>query len=299
MLRRKALRRIFISTLVFFIVFILYGVSKTNINTDDRKKHVKESYIYTINNDNYVSKVSIYVDKKLSLEDTIKQKLETMIKENNRNILLPSYFKPILPENTKVENIVIEDNIVKIYFSKELLNIDKDQSEKMIEALIYTVTDDNILGIEIYADGKMLKYVPKTSKKLKKVLTKNYGINKTYEVNSTNDIVKIVMNYYGKDNNKYYSIPVTKYISSNKNKLELIVSEYNKNNNLISFIDNINILSYKLNNKNLIINLDKKISSSDSEAFIKTLFDNYNINKVIIYNNNKKIIEKNKKDIEK
>ena len=299
MLRRKALRRIFISTLVFFIVFILYGVSKTNINTDDRKKHVKESYIYTINNDNYVSEVSIYVDKKLSLEDTIKQKLETMIKENNRNILLPSYFKPILPENTKVENIVIEDNIVKIYFSKELLNIDKDQSEKMIEALIYTVTDDYILGIEIYADGKMLKYVPKTSKKLKKVLTKNYGINKTYEVNSTNDIVKIVMNYYGKDNNKYYSIPVTKYISSNKNKLELIVSEYNKNNNLISFIDNINILNYKLNNKNLIINLDKKISSSDSEAFIKTLFDNYNINKVIIYNNNKKIIEKNKKDIEK
>ncbi len=299
MLRRKALRRIFISTLVFFIVFILYGVSKTNINTDTRKKHVKESYIYTINNDNYVSKVSIYVDKKLSLEDTIKQKLETMIKENNRNILLPSYFKPILPENTKVENIVIEDNIVKIYFSKELLNIDKDQSEKMIEALIYTVTDDNILGIEIYADGKMLKYVPKTSKKLKKVLTKNFGINKTYEVNSTNDIVKIVMNYYGKDNNKYYSIPVTKYISSNKNKLELIVSEYNKNNNLISFIDNINILNYKLNNKNLIINLDKKISYSDSEAFIKTLFDNYNINKVIIYNNNKKIIEKNKKDIEK
>lgn len=299
MLKRKALRRIFISTLVFFIVFILYGVTKTN-NVKVMKKSTKnESYIYTLNSDNYVSKVSIYVDKKLSIEEKIKQKLETMIKENNRNILLPSYFKPILPENTKVENVVLDEGIIKIYFSKELLNIDKQQSEKMIEAIIYTATDSNILGIEIYADGKMLKYVPKTKKKLKQVLTRNFGINKTYEVTNTNDIVKIVMNYYGKDNYKYYSIPVTKYLNSNKSKLELIVSEYNKKSELISLMDNINLLNYELDKKVLKIYIDKNVSDNDSKLFIKTIFDNYNINRVIIYYNNQKIIEKTKKDIEK
>ena len=299
MLKRKALRRIFISTLVFFIVFILYGVTKTN-NVNNIKQSTKnESYIYTLNNDNYVSRVSIYVDKKLSVEDNIRQKLETMIKENNRSILLPSYFKPILPENTKVEDVVLEDSIIKVYFSKEILNIDKEQSEKMIEAIIYTITDNNILGIEIYADGNMLKYVPKTNKKLKKVLTRDFGINKTYEVTGSNDIVKIVMNYYGKDNDKYYSVPVTKYLNSERSKLELIVSEYNKNNDLISLMDNIDLLKYKLDKKILKIYINKKISSGDSKLFIKTIFDNYDIKKVIIYYNNQKIVEKAKKDIEK
>lgn len=298
MLRRKALKRIFISTLIFFILFTFYSVSKTT-SVNDINNNKSESYIYTLNKDNYISKVSIYVDKKLSIEDTIKNKLETMIKENNRNILLPSYFRPIIPENTKIEEVKLESGIIKLYFSKELFDIDKEQSEKMIEAIIYTVTEDNILGIEIYSDGKMLKYIPKTNKKLKKVLTRDFGINKKYELTRDNNIVKIVMNYYGKDKSKLYNIPVTKYINSDKSKLELIISEYNKNNDLISLMDNINLLKYKLDNKVLKIYIDKKIAADDSTLFIKTLFDNYALDKVIIYYNNQKIIEKAKKDIEK
>jgi hypothetical protein len=119
-----------------------------------------------------------------------------MTSENNKNALLPSYFKPILPENTKVLDVVVEDSLVKVYFSKELNNITEEQSEKMIEAIVYTITDENILGIEIYVDDQLLKYVPHTKKELPTVLTRDFGINKTYEIFSANDIAKVVMTYY-------------------------------------------------------------------------------------------------------
>ena len=123
-----------------------------------------------------MSKTSVYVSKVLTLEDKIREKLEIMIEKNNKNALLPSYFNPILPENTKVLDVVVEDSLVKVYFSKELMNITEEQSEKMIEAIVYTITNENILGVEIYVNGSMLKYVPHTDKELPTVLTKDIGI---------------------------------------------------------------------------------------------------------------------------
>lgn len=141
-----------------------------------------------------------------------------MIEENNKNALLPSYFNPILPENTKIEEVIVEDSLVKIYFSKELLNITESQSEQMIEAIVYTITDEEILGIEIYVEESLLKYVPHTNKQLPAILTKDFGINKTYEISSNKDIVKLVMSYYGKENDEYYEIPVTKYLNDDREK---------------------------------------------------------------------------------
>ena len=47
--------------------------------------------------------------------------------------------------------------------------------------------DTLILGIEIYVDGSLLKYVPHTNKQLPAILTKDFGINKTYEISSNKD----------------------------------------------------------------------------------------------------------------
>ena len=299
MLRRRAFNRIFVSTIVFFVILVLYTVHKTVNYTYDKNNKENNSYLYSLNDDNYVSKASIYVSKDLTIEQKVKQKLEAIIKDNNKNILLPSYINPIIPENTKVEKVLLDDGIIKVYFSKEFLNIREDQSERLIESIIYTITDDNVLGIEIYVDGTILKYVPKTNKKIKGVLTRDFGINKTYDIVSSNDIVKIVMNYYGKDKDNYYEIPVTKYVNSNKEKLEIIIDEYNKINSLISFMDNLNISSYNFDNKTLKLYFYENISFEESDLFFKTLFDNYNIDNIIIYIDNQKKVEKNRKDVEK
>jgi len=297
MLKRKAFNRIFFTTIIFFIVFTFYNlklVSSDNIK-DQEKENKKTEVIYTLNDDNYISKTEVYVGKVFTLEDKIKEKLQIMIENNNKNALLPSYFKPILPENTKVEDVIVDNSIVKVYFSKELSNINKEQSEKMIEAIVYTITDENILGIEIYVDGQLLKYVPHTKKELPTVLTKDFGINKTYEVISTKDISKVVMTYYGNYNDIYYEVPVTKYVNDKREKLEIVFSELmgpSLDNNLISPIENIKLENYKIDSNEVMINLNKGVNNSEVDLIVKCIFNNYDVEKVKVLINNEKKFEK-------
>lgn len=304
MLKRKAFNRIFFSTIAFFLVFTLYNlklVNNNDINSKTKEQSNKE-IIYTLNDDNYISKTDIYVGKFYTLEDKIKEKLEIMTSENNKNALLPSYFKPILPENTKVLDVVIEDSLVKVYFSKELNNINEEQSEKMIEAIIYTITDENILGIEIYVEGNLLKYVPHTKKKLPTILTRDFGINKTYEIFNYNDIAKVIMTYYTSCGDNLCEVPVTKYINDKREKIEIVfdeLSDITTENNLISLLENTKVIDYKIDKHDILVNINNDITEEEAKLIISSIFNNYNVEKVSILVNNQKKIEKNKKNIEK
>lgn len=303
MLKKKALNRIFITTIIFFVVFTIYSLIDIPVTEEIKKENKEElSSIYTLNDDGYISKTEVYVSKAISLEDKIKEKLEIMIEENNKNALLPSYFNPILPENTKIEEVIVEDSLVKIYFSKELLNITESQSEQMIEAIVYTITDEEILGIEIYVEESLLKYVPHTNKQLPAILTKDFGINKTYEISSNKDIVKLVMSYYGKENDEYYEIPVTKYLNDDREKIEIIIEELDNikaNTNLLTLVENIKLLDYEINKNSLTINLNKDLSEEEETILLKSIFNNYDVEKIEILVQNEKKQEKIKKDIEK
>ena len=304
MLKKKAFNRIFLTTIVFFVVFSLYSLKETEGYYNEKQNvSVKEDLtnIYTLNDDNYISKTAVYVNKNLSLEDQIKEKLEIMVAENNKNALLPSYFNPILPENTKIEDVIVEDSIVRVYFSKELMNITEKQSEQMIEAITYTIADENILGIEIYVENNMLKYVPHTNKKLPTILTKDFGINKTYQISSTNDIVKIVMTYYGSDNENYYEIPVTKYVNDKREKLEIIVEELeNLSNcsNLKTFLEQVKLIDYNITSDSMTLNINKSLTTQEEHILFTSIFNNYDVEKITLLVNNKKNIEKTKQDIE-
>lgn len=303
MLKKKALNRIFITTIIFFVVFTIYSLIDIPVTEEIKKENEEElSSIYTLNDDGYISKTEVYVSKAISLEDKIKEKLEIMIEENNKNALLPSYFNPILPENTQIEEVIVEDSLVKIYFSKELLNITESQSEQMIEAIVYTITDEEILGIEIYVEESLLKYVPHTNKQLPTILTKDFGINKTYEISSNKDIVKLVMSYYGKENDEYYEIPVTKYLNDDREKIEIIIEELDNikaNTNLLTLVENIKLLDYEINKNSLTINLNEDLSEEEETILLKSIFNNYDVEKIEILVQNEKKQEKIKKDIEK
>ena len=304
MLKRKAFNRIFFSTVAFFLVFTLYNlkiVSNNDINNKKVEKRSKE-IIYTLNNDNYISKTDVYVGRFYTLQDRIKEKLEIMTSENNKNSLLPSYFKPILPENTKVLDVVVKDSIIKVYFSKELNNINEEQSEKMIEAIIYTITNENILGVEIYVDGNLLKYVPHTKKELPTLLTRKFGINKTYEIFNPNDITKVVMTYYTNCDHNLCEVPVTKYINDNREKLEIVFEELSTvsyDSNLINLLDNIKILDYKINENSITVNINNEVTKEEANLIFSSIFNNYDVEKVQLLVNNQKKLEKTKETIEK
>ncbi len=303
MLRRKAINRIFFSTIIFFIVFTLYSMKFVDkvVTSDNSKDKVNEEIIYTLNSDNYISKTSVYVSKVLSLEDRVKEKLEIMVKDNDKNVLLPSYFKPILPQNTRVLDVVVEDCLIKVYFSKELNNINKEQSEKMIEAIVYTVTDENILGIEIYVNGQMLKYVPNTKKVLPTILTKDIGINKSYDINASNYISKVVMMYYTNDNDNYYEVPVTKYVNDDREKLEIIFDEFGKmsdDKSLISMMEGINVLDYSILDDRIVIDVNKVLNKEEQNLVFKSIFSNYGAKSIDLLVNGEKKVKKTRNALE-
>lgn len=303
MLRRKAINRIFFSTIIFFIVFTLYSMKFVDkvVTSDNSKDKVNEEIIYTLNSDNYISKTSVYVSKVLSLEDRVREKLEIMVKDNDKNVLLPSYFKPILPQNTRVLDVVVEDCLIKVYFSKELNNINKEQSERMIEAIVYTVTDENILGIEIYVNGQMLKYVPNTKKVLPTILTKDIGINKSYDINASNDISKVVMMYYTNDNDNYYEVPVTKYVNDDREKLEIIFDEFGKmsdDKSLISMVEGINVLDYSILDDRIVIDVNKELNKEEQNLVFKSIFSNYGAKSIDLLVNGEKKVKKTRNALE-
>ena len=271
------------------------------VTSDNSKDKVNEETIYTLNNDNYVSKTSVYVSKVLSLEDRVKEKLEIMVKDNDKNVLLPSYFKPILPQNTRVLDVVVEDSLIKVYFSKELNNITKEQSEKMIEAIVYTITDENILGIEIYVNGQMLKYVPNTKKVLPTILTKDIGINKSYDIKASNDISKVVMMYYTNDNDNYYEVPVTKYVNDDREKLEIIFDELGKmsdDKSLISMVEGISVLDYSILGDKIVVDVNKELNEEEQNLVFKSIFSNYRAKSVDLLVNGEKKVKKTRNVLE-
>ena len=301
MLKKKAINRFLLTTIIFFIIFIIYNLKLVPDNKKEEKVSNTRETVYTLNDDNYISKAEVYVGKVFTLEDIIKEKLEIMTEENNKNALLPSYFNPILPENTRVLDVVVEDSIVKVYFSEELNSISEEQSEKMIEAIVYTITDDNILGIEIYVDGKLLKYVPHSKKELPTILTKDYGINKTYDVIATKDINKTITAYYVNYQDNYYEVPVTKYVNDSREKIEIIFDNLSSSVlglPFISLFDNIKLINYKITENSIIINFNREISKDELNLLSDSIFNNYDVKKIIILDNNQKKYEKTKKNIE-
>ena len=301
MLKRKAFNRIFFTTAIFFVVFSIYSLkhidsSSSNINDN---KDASNEIIYTLNKDNYISSTAVYVSKILTLEDRVREKLEIMTKENDKNSLLPSYFKPILPQNTKVLDVVVEDSLVKVYFSKELINITEEQSEKMIEAIVYTIVDENILGIEIYVDNSMLKYVPHSKKSLPTVLTRDIGINKSYDFYYSRDIAKVFMVYYSSDDSNYYEVPVTRYLNDDREKIEVIFDEFNKmsfDEGLISLLEGVKINSYDIFKDDIVLDINKDLSDREENLICKTIFSNYDVDNIKILINGEKKVKKNRKD---
>ena len=304
---KKSINKIFFTTLIVFITFVVFTFSKTSYDETNSSSASKVN-LYTINNDNYVSMTSVFLDGK-TLEEKVYNVIEIMITNNNKNALLPSYFKPILPENTKLISVELEDNILKVVFSKEFLNVSSEQSNSMIESVLYTLLDfEDVVGIEIYVEDSLLKYVPNTNKTLPTILDSNYGINKSYSLDSNIDIKKINLYYYTKNNDEYYLIPITKYVNDNREKLEIIVEELSSflyQDNLISMLNNdIKLTSYEI--KEDIINLNFTSSFTNlnnnldtiTKPLLYSIFSNYDVDKIKINIDGNNFYEKSKKDCE-
>ncbi|MBQ6686970.1 MAG: GerMN domain-containing protein [Bacilli bacterium] len=271
MLKKSAYKRIIIATLALIILGLLYFFPENN------DKEIKESLsyidvettpIYLIDNNEYVARTNILKTEKDSIK-LAKEILESLIIGSKKNDYIPEGFKAIIPANTKILDISLENKLLKVNFSKELLNISDKNAEKMLEAIIYSLTEiEEIESIMIFIDGEKLTKLPNNNNLLPNVLDRSFGINKIYDLTSFKNVNSITSYYLSKHNDNYYYVPVTKVSNNNKEKIEVIIEELKtapiNQTNLISFLaTNVELTEYEI------------LEDSISLSFNNYVFDNF------------------------
>lgn len=314
MLKRICKKKIIISSIILLIIGLLYTIPNNNSNITEEINYVNyemnTNEVYLLDNNNYLSRVKIATSEKN--EDLVSEVLDILICKSKSSDKIPNGFKCVLNEKTEINNISIKNNTVKIDFSKELLNIDENLEEKVIESIVYTLTDiENINNVIIYIDGKILTKLPKSGTELPSTLNRDFGINKKYELTNTKNITKTNIYYINKQNNNIYYTPITLINNDSREKIEIIIDELSNkviDTHLNSYLNNNTIvLSSSIKDDTMHVNFNENIldgfdDNNILEEVIYTISlsinDNYNVKNVFFDVNSKEIAKTTIKSLE-
>ena len=304
MIKKYLKNKIVVYTLILILLCLFYFIPtgetfEIEINNDN--KTYESNVVYLLDDDNYVSQVITYFDS-ASIEENIKSKINVLIDGDNKL----SSFYPLIPKTTILKNVKVIKDSVYLDFNKEILNVNEYMEESMIESIIYTITETNgINNIYINVDGEPLKELPNSKKELPYPLTRDYGINKKYDLTSFNDIDKTTI-FFAKSNEEFtYYVPVTKISNTSSDKIDIIIEELkspvNSQDNLNSYINNnVKLVSKEINNDkiNLVFNNyifcdinNKTILEEVKYIISESIFENYNVKEVSFSTENDKNIE--------
>lgn len=312
MIKRISFKKISICLIALFSIFLFYIFptnDKLKINEELEYKEDEEnlSTIFLLDSNNYLAKTSIDINDK-STKEKAKKLLIALINGEKYEEKIPNGFKSIIPNTTKILNIEYKDNVIKVDFSKELMDTSIDNEEKIIEAIVYTLTSiDEIKYIIIYMEGKILTKLPQSNITLPSTLDRSFGINKEYDITSDKNITKTTVYYINRYNNEEYYVPVTKITNDKREKAEIIIEELSFNStyntNLMSYLNsNTKIISIDESNDKLVIDFNDNIfNDKESLAILDeviytislSLFDNYDVKQVIFTVNEQEIYKSN------
>lgn len=306
MLRTKALRKIFITTLTMFILLTIYSIPttengnvlRTNLEIE-RVTGLATNSIYLLNQNGYLVRNRILLDSNDKKEQVAKI-LQNLIQSDTSKF--PSGLGATIPEGTKVREIIYADKIVTVDFSKELLKIDVSYEKQMIASIVYSIMDvSDVLGVSILVEGEVLSEYPNTHEKLPAILDKSIGINKKYLLTSRDSISKVVIYYLEEIDHSIYYVPVTKYVNDDREKIKIIVEELSTNYiyepNLMSFLNsNVELLDYHEENNVMFLNFNDYLFDSNDKlleeviySIAYSVFDNYDVNMVMFEVNSQEV----------
>lgn len=254
--------------LIFFITLLFPNSDEHHIMQNTTYINGFTTPIYLINNEKYVSRTEV-VTKNTEIISKIQELLSFLTIDSQNNIYLPNIFQPIIPKDTKILSLDIQDKILKINFSKEFLNVSPNLENQLIESLVYTFTDlEEIDGLLIFVESKLLEELPNSKKKLPPVLTREIGINTIYNIENIKNVQKTTTYYLACENNITYYVPVTLLENNNKDKVEIVIERLKSNphlqTNLMSYLN----ASTELNSYEL---LEEEIKLSFNDALYEGL----------------------------
>lgn len=321
MLKKMSIRKIMVSTLTLFILLIIYlmpdsidekEISLTNDNIEYVYSNTLET-IYLLDSNDYVARTKIDSCKCEGV-DKARDLINGLIIDGTKSNIIPNGFKSIIPAGTSIKDISLDNGILTIDFSKELLEITKEYEEKMIESIVYTLTSiEGIDKVIIKVEGEILDKLPISGKTLPTYLDKDYGINKIYDITTMKDIDSYTLYYVNTYNDNSYYVPVTKYINNDsQDKIKVIIEELYSapiyETTLMSFLNsNTKLLDYKLEDGKLTLNFSEDILSDVTTNNILeeviytislTMNDNYGVEEVVFLVEDEEIYKSLIKDIE-
>ncbi len=307
MLKTKAIRKIFTTTLTMFIILTIFtipmttknnkNVLRTNLEIED-VTNLSTNKIYLLNKNNLLVRTEVFIEGKTE-EAKIKSIIDYLTLNNDKT---PQGLNGYIPENTKVLKVIHEDNNLSLDLSKDFSHYEKGKEEQIITGIVYSLLElENIENITILVEGSYLD-------NYKTPLNKNLGINNQFLLNSRNDINKVVIYYLNDINNNLYYVPVTKYLNDKRDKIEVIVDELKNNQtstNLISYLDNnLKLIDYKEESDVLFLNFNDYLLEKDdniNESILNTIaysaFSNYDVNMVMFEVNDEKVDFVSRKDM--
>ncbi|MEG0794420.1 MAG: GerMN domain-containing protein [Bacilli bacterium] len=305
MLKRAAFRRIILASLALVILLIIYFFPDKESYINESLSYVEkiEMPIFLIDKMNYVARTTI-VKKNEIKTDVIKEIIDALTIEGSKSSYIPNGFSAIIPKNTKLLSMDLKEGLLKLNFSKEFLDVSKEYENKLIEALIFSLTEmGEVEKIMIFIEDKQLTKLPHSNKELPNTLDKTYGINKIYNIETLKETSKTTVYYLSKNNDVFYYVPVTEVSNEHIERVEIIIKNLKTtpiyHTNLISYLTaSANLLSYQLLENSISLSFNNKILANIEEKDILeevkysislSLRDTYGINTVIFNVENEKI----------
>ena len=307
MLKTKAIRKIFTTTLTMFIILTIFtipmttknnkNVLRTNLEIED-VTNLSTNKIYLLNKNNLLVRTEVFIEGKTE-EAKIKSIIDYLTLNNDKT---PQGLNGYIPENTKVLKVIHEDNNLSLDLSKDFSHYEKGKEEQIITGIVYSLLElENIENITILVECSSLD-------NYKTPLNMKLRINNQFLLNSRNDINKVVIYYLNDINNNLYYVPVTKYLNDKRDKIEVIVDELKNNQtstNLISYLDNnLKLIDYKEESDVLFLNFNDYLLEKDdniNESILNTIaysaFSNYDVNMVMFEVNDEKVDFVSRKDM--
>ena len=300
MLKKISIRKIILSSLALFAMFLIYIIPANDSKLDIKEEleyvntNVESTPIFLMDKNSYVALTSVAVND-TSIENKARQLLKVLT-IGGMDSKIPSGFSAIIPPNTEVLSLSYENGLIKVDFSKDLLNVSEDLEEKMVESIVYTLTSiDKVDRVIIYVEGDILTKLPKTKINLPSTLDKTFGINKEFDLTSTKDITDVTIYYINQISDNYYYVPVTKYVNDSRDKASIIIDElsnnFDFNKNLMSFLnEGTELVSSTVKDGNIYLNFNEDILNDDvSEDISKETLDtislsmgaNYEVKEVV------------------
>ena len=306
MIKTKAIRKIFITTVTMFILLTAFSISfmdnkeallRVNVEVNDKIQETND--IYLLNKNNYLVKYEIMLDGD-STKDKVLKVLNYLMDIDNS--IFSNELSGTIPKGVKILDVICGNQLVTVNFSKKLLDVSSYKEKQMISSIVYSLTDiDDIEGISILVEGKKLDSYPNSKESLPNILNRDIGINKEYKINSRDNISSVVIYYMENIDDELYYVPVTKYINDDRDKIKIVVEElttsYIYEENLMSFLNSkVKLIDYKEENDTLILNFNEYLFDSKDKVLEEVIyclgysvFDNYDVSMVMFEVNGQEV----------